>query len=43
MRVSPREVLADDIEVELLAADSQFESGELFKVLESRKLEHIIL
>ena len=29
-------VLGDDIEVELLSADSQFESGELFKALESR-------
>jgi hypothetical protein len=32
----------DDIEVELLAADSQFESGELFDALESRKLMHVI-
>jgi len=28
--------------VELLAVDSQFESGELFMALESRKLEHVI-
>ena len=35
-------VLDDDIEVELLSADSQFESGELFMALESRKLEHVI-
>jgi len=35
-------VLGDDIEVELLAGDSQFESSELFTALESRKLEHII-
>ena len=35
-------VLGDDIEVELLSADSQFESGELFMALESRKLEHVI-
>jgi hypothetical protein len=35
-------VLGDDLEVELLSADSQFESGELFKALESRKLEHVI-
>jgi hypothetical protein len=35
-------VLGDDIEVELMAADSQFESGELFHALESRKLEHVI-
>ena len=35
-------VLRDDLEVELLLADSQFESGELIKTLESRRLEHII-
>ena len=35
-------VLGDDIEVELLSADSQFESGELFGLLESRKLMHVI-
>jgi hypothetical protein len=36
-------VLGDDMDVELLAADSQSESGELFDALESRKLEHVIL
>jgi hypothetical protein len=35
-------VLGDDIEVELLAADSQFESSDLFDALESRGLEHVI-
>ena len=35
-------VLGEDIEVELVAADSQFESSELFSLLESRKLMHII-
>lgn len=35
-------VLGEGIEVELLAADSPFESGELFGVLESRKLLHVI-
>jgi hypothetical protein len=35
-------VLGEDIEVELVAGDSQFESGELFSLLESRKLEHVI-
>jgi len=35
-------VLGEDIEVELVAADSQFESSELFGLLESRKLEHVI-
>ena len=35
-------VLGEDMELELLAADSQFESGELFMALESRKLEHVI-
>jgi hypothetical protein len=35
-------VLGEDIEVELVAADSQFESGELFGLLESRKLIHVI-
>jgi hypothetical protein len=35
-------VLGESIEVELLAGDSQFESGEVFSLLESRKLEHVI-
>jgi len=35
-------VLGDGLEVELVAADSQFESGELFGLLESRKLLHVI-
>jgi hypothetical protein len=35
-------VLGEGIDVELLSADSQFESGELFGVLESRKFLHII-
>ena len=35
-------VFGDDMEVELLAADSQSESGELFDALESRKLEYVI-
>jgi len=35
-------VLGEDMELELLAGDSQFESGELFAALESRKLEHVI-
>jgi hypothetical protein len=35
-------VLGEDIEVELVAGDSQFESSELFSLLESRKLEHVI-
>jgi hypothetical protein len=35
-------VVGDDIEVELLAGDSQFESGEVFELLESHKLEHVI-
>jgi hypothetical protein len=35
-------VLGEDMEVELLAADSQFESCELFEAIESRKLEHVI-
>jgi hypothetical protein len=36
-------VFGDYMEVELLAADSQSESGELFDALESRKLEHVTL
>ena len=35
-------VLGEDIEVELVAADSQFESSELFSLLESRKIVHVI-
>ena len=35
-------VLGDDIEVELLAGDSQFESQAVFDSLESRKMGHII-
>jgi hypothetical protein len=33
-------MLGEDIEVKLVAGDSQFESGELFGLLESRKLMH---
>jgi hypothetical protein len=36
-------VFGGDIELELIAADSQFETGELFKFLESYKLEYITL
>jgi len=35
-------VLGECIEVELLAADSQFESKGIFKLLESLKIDHII-
>jgi hypothetical protein len=35
-------VLGESIEVELLAGDSQFESGEIFGLLESHKLMHVI-
>ena len=35
-------VLGEDLEVELLVGDSQFESGEVFGLLESRKLDHVI-
>ena len=35
-------VLGECIEVELLAADSQFESQAVFKLLESLKMSHII-
>ena len=35
-------VVGDDIEVELLAGDSQLESSEIFGLLESRKLKHVI-
>ena len=36
------EVLGEDIEVELVAGDSQFESKPLFTVLEQKKIGHII-
>ena len=35
-------ILGDDIEVELIAADSQLESQAIFDSLESRKVSHII-
>jgi len=34
--------LGESIEVELVAGDSQFESGEVFSTLESRKMSHVI-
>jgi hypothetical protein len=36
------ELLGEDIEVELMAGDSQFESGEVFDALHSRKIDGII-
>ena len=36
------EVLGEDLEVELVAGDSQFESKPLFTVLEERKIGHLI-
>ncbi len=36
------EALGEDLEVELVAGDSQFESKPLFTVLEERKIEHLI-
>jgi len=35
-------VLGESIEVELLAGDSQFESGEVFGLLESHKIDYVI-
>jgi hypothetical protein len=35
-------VLGESIEVELIAGDSQFESGELFSLLESHQMEYVI-
>jgi hypothetical protein len=35
-------ILGESIEVELLAGDSQFESGEVFGLLESRRMSHVI-
>ena len=35
-------VLGEDMEVELLAGDSQFESQRVFDALESRKMAHLI-
>lgn len=35
-------VLGESIEVELVAGDSQFESGEIFGLLESYKLMYVI-
>jgi hypothetical protein len=35
-------LLGEDIEVELIAGDSQFESGEVFDALNSRKIDNII-
>ena len=35
-------VLGDDIELELLAGDSGFESGRVFDALDARKVDHII-
>ena len=35
-------VLGDDIELELLAGDSGFESGRVFDALDARKVGHII-
>ena len=35
-------VLGEDIEVELLAGDSQFESQHIFYALEARKMAHLI-
>jgi len=35
-------LLGEDIEVELVAGDSQFESEQVFDVLEKRKIEHVI-
>jgi hypothetical protein len=35
-------LLGEDIEVELLAGDSQFESGEVFDVLNARKMDYVI-
>lgn len=35
-------VLAEDLEVELLAGDSQFESRHVFEALEARKMTHLI-
>ncbi len=35
-------VLGENLEVELLAADSQFESQSIFSLLESRKMSHVV-
>jgi hypothetical protein len=35
-------LLGEDIEVELIAGDSQFESGEVFDTLSSRKMDNVI-
>jgi hypothetical protein len=35
-------ILGESIEVELLAGDSKFESGEVFGLLESRRMSHVI-
>ncbi len=35
-------VLGDGLEVELVVGDSQFESGEVFSLLDYRKLEQVI-
>lgn len=35
-------VLGEDLEVELIAADSQFESANVFKIIESRKISYVI-
>jgi hypothetical protein len=35
-------LLGEDIEVELMAGDSQFESGEVFDTLNSRKIDRVI-
>jgi hypothetical protein len=35
-------VLGEDIELELVAGDSQFDSGEIFRLLESHRVEHVI-
>jgi len=36
------EVLGEDLEIELVAGDSQFESKPLFTILEGRKMEYLI-
>jgi hypothetical protein len=36
------EVLGEELEVELVAGDSQFESQPLFNILETRKIMHVI-
>jgi len=36
------EALGEDSEVELVAGDSQFESHNLFTVLEQKKIKHLV-